>query len=99
MRQKDGRKGWEDLSCLNISVYWVVKMLHVNLLHVFFFSKLLQRQNERHILIPLFFHGGVIFLIPFFGYFQTPEESRSSLRATSVLKVPSTPQPWLTTAS
>lgn len=39
MRQKDGRKGWEDLSCLNISVYWVVKMLHVNLLHVFFFLK------------------------------------------------------------
>lgn len=39
MRQKDGRKDWEDLSCLNLSVYWVVKMLHVNLLHVFFFLR------------------------------------------------------------
>lgn len=70
-------------------------MLHVN----FFFSELLQGQNERRILIPLSFPGEAIFLISFFGYFQTPEESRSSLRAMSVLKVPPTLQPWLTTDS
>lgn len=82
-----GRPFLSEYLCL-----WVVKMLHGN----FFFSELLQGQNERRILIPLSFSSEAIFLIPplfFFGYFQTPEENRSSLRATSVLKVPPTPQP------